>query len=293
MGLLHSSLDTPGCTPLPNTHLLSTFSTLSFTLPALFTQRNEGSACAQRSSRSLRSRRWRSAAIATVERSNLAAVAYLDSGFDIEFHQHERRLELVAGPQCPVIQVAAWLTLFDKFACIKNPVVGLEPEMTVRLPVQFRARTVSNKTCIAVSCRNNQKSGDGVDSILQALSPLKDPVDGDSHTPRQRRFSARVYVNKVEGAGACRGENAKIITLWEKRIECSEGVRPWIVAARDIRLSAESRFQGDCGDAIASFRRGGPGFDVSRAERAELPKRFIVEIPPGFFGGNSARKSRA
>src|SRR5882724_4511231 len=37
------------------------------------------------------------------------------------------RLEFIAGPQCPVIQVAAWLTFFDKFACIKNPVVGLKP----------------------------------------------------------------------------------------------------------------------------------------------------------------------
>jgi hypothetical protein len=26
------------------------------------------------------------------------------------------KLELVAGPQCPVIEVAAWLTLFDKLA---------------------------------------------------------------------------------------------------------------------------------------------------------------------------------
>ena len=37
------------------------------------------------------------------EPSNLAAVAYLGSGCDIGFHQ----LEFVAGPQCPVIEVAA------------------------------------------------------------------------------------------------------------------------------------------------------------------------------------------
>jgi hypothetical protein len=41
------------------------------------------------------------------------------------------------------------------------------------------------------------------------------PADGDSHTLRERCFSARVYVNKVDGAGAGRGENAKIIALWE------------------------------------------------------------------------------
>jgi hypothetical protein len=36
-------------------------------------------------------------------------------------------LEFVTSPQGPVVQVAAWLTFFDKFACIKNTVVGLEP----------------------------------------------------------------------------------------------------------------------------------------------------------------------
>src|SRR5258708_35084201 len=157
----------------------------------------------------------RSAAISTVERSNLAAVAYLGSGCDIGFHQHDRLLEFIAGPQCPVIKVAAWLTLLDKFACIKNSVVGLKPKMSIHLPAHFRARTVSDEACIALSRGNNQKSRDGVHSISQTLPPLKDPIDGGSHAVRQRRFSARVYVNKVDGAGASRGENAKIIALGE------------------------------------------------------------------------------
>src|SRR6266849_9832419 len=97
----------------------------------------------------------RSAAISTVGHSNFAAVAYLGSGCDIGFHQHDRLLEFIAGPQCPVIQVAARLTFFDKFACKKNPVVGLKPEMLVRLPANLRARTVSNETRVALSRRNN------------------------------------------------------------------------------------------------------------------------------------------
>jgi hypothetical protein len=36
-------------------------------------------------------------------------------------------LEFVAGPQGPVIQVAAWLAFFHELACIKNSVVGLKP----------------------------------------------------------------------------------------------------------------------------------------------------------------------
>ncbi len=87
--------------------------------------------------------------------------------------------------------------------------------MSIHLPAHFRARTVSDEACITLSCGNNQKSGDGVHSVSQALPPLKDPIDGGSHAVRQRRFNARVYVNKVDGAGASRGENAKIIALGE------------------------------------------------------------------------------
>ncbi len=88
--------------------------------------------------------------------------------------------------------------------------------MAIRLPAHFRARTVPDETRITFSRRNNQKSGHGIHSVSQTLPPLKDPIDGDSHTVRQRRFNARVYVNKVDGARAGRGEDAKIIALREQ-----------------------------------------------------------------------------
>src|SRR5712675_1474280 len=235
----------------------------------------------------------RSAAVSTVERSNLAAVAYLGSGCDIEFHQHDRLLlEFVAGPQCPVIEVAAWLTLFDKLARVKNSVVGLKPEVPIRLPPYFEARTMPDEPRIALSRGNNQKSGDRVHSISQALPPLKDPIDGGSHAVRQRRFSARVYVNKVDGAGSSRGENAKIIALRKQRIECAEGVRPRIVATRGVRLSAESRFQRNVRKPITGFRSHCPGAYVCGTEGPELPKRFIVEIPAALPLGDGTRKTR-
>src|SRR5712692_5833989 len=157
----------------------------------------------------------RSAAISTVERSNLAAVAYLGSGCDIGFHQHDRLLEFVAGPQCPVIEVAAWLTLFDKLARVKNSVVGLEPEVPIRLPAHLRAWTMPDEPRIALSRGNNQKSGDGIHSVSETLAPLKDPIDGSRHTVRQRRFNVRVYVDEVDGARTCGGDDAKIIALGE------------------------------------------------------------------------------
>src|SRR6266700_4881340 len=163
--------------------------------------------------------------------------------------------------------------------------------MLVRLPANLRARTVSNETRVA-PCRNNQKSGDGVNSISQTLPPLKDPIDGGSHAVRQRRFSARMYVNKVDRAGASRGENAKIIALREQRIEGPERVRPRIVAARDVRLGAESRFQRNVRKPVTGFRSDCPGAYVCVPETSELAKRFIVEIPAGVPLCDGTRKTR-
>src|SRR6266851_8118515 len=99
----------------------------------------------------------RSAAISTVEGSNFAAVAYLGSGCDIGFHQHDRLLEFVASPQCPVIEVAAWLTLLNESPRVENSVVGLKPEVTIRLPVHLRAGTIPDETRVALSRGNKQK----------------------------------------------------------------------------------------------------------------------------------------
>src|SRR5882672_4629667 len=164
--------------------------------------------------------------------------------------------------------------------------------MAIRLPAHFRARTVSDEARITFPCKNNQKSRDGIHSIAQALPPLKDPIDGGSHTVRQRCFSARVYVNKVDGAGAGRSEHTKIIPLGKKGIECAEGVRPRIVSTRDVRLSAESRFQGNGREPVTGFRCHCPGAYICGTEGSELPKRFIVEIPAGVPLGDGTRKTR-
>src|SRR6266478_6054473 len=164
--------------------------------------------------------------------------------------------------------------------------------MTIHLPAHFRARTVPDEARITFSCRNNQKSGDGIHSVSQTLPPLKNPIDGDSHTPRQSCFNARVGVDKVDGAGASRGENAKIIALREQRIEGPERVRPRIVAARDVRLNAESRFQRNVRKPVTGFRSHCPGAYVCGTEGSELPKRFIVEIPAGVPLGDGTGKAR-
>src|ERR1700733_1494999 len=152
-------------------------------------------------------------------------------------------LKLVAGPQCPVIEVAGWLTLLNESPRVENSVVGLKPQVTIRLPVHFRAWTMTDETRVALSRRNNQKSGDGIHSVAQVLSPLKYPINGGSQIVRQRRFNMRVYVDKVDGTWACRGEDAKIISLRKQGIERTQRIRSGIVATGDVCLGAETWFQ--------------------------------------------------
>src|SRR5258708_3176370 len=105
---------------------------------------------------------------------------------------YDQPLELVAGPQCPVIKVVAWLTLLNEFPRVKNSVVGLKPEVTIRLPAHLCAWTMPDETGVALSCGNGQNSRDGIYTVAQTLAPLKDPIEGGSHIVRQRRFNARV-----------------------------------------------------------------------------------------------------
>ena len=60
---------------------------------------------------------------------------------------------------------------------------------------------------------------------------------------RQRCFNTRVYVDKIDGARAGRGEDAKIIALRKQRIERTESIRRGIVATGDVCPGAESWFQ--------------------------------------------------
>jgi len=86
--------------------------------------------------------------------------------------------------------------------------------MAIRLPTHFRARTVPNETCVALPAgiiRIRERN-----TLRLANSPAtEDPIGGDSHTPRQSCFNARVGVDEVDGAGASCGEHAKIIALGE------------------------------------------------------------------------------
>src|SRR5262249_26690036 len=62
-----------------------------------------------------------------------------------------------------------------------------------------------------------------------------------------------------------------------------------MIAARDIHLCAEARFQRHRREPITCFRCNRPRADICGAKRSELPKRFIVKGPTGPFGRDGAR----
>src|SRR5216684_4913412 len=145
---------------------------------------------------------------------------------------------------------------------------------------------------IALSCWNNQKSRDGIDAVAQTLPPLKYPIHGGSHIVRQRRFNMRVYVDKVDGARTCGGDDAKIVALWKQGIERTESIRPGIVAAGDVRLGAESWFQRKGRESVTCLRCHSPCPDICGSEAAKLPKRFVIEIPARLRLSDGTRETR-
>src|SRR4029077_253668 len=150
--------------------------------------------------------------------------------------------------------------------------------MPIHLPAHFRAWTMSDETGVALSSGNNQKSRDGIHTVAQTLPPQKYPINGGSHTVWQRRFNARVRVDKVDGPGST-NDDAKKLALRKQRIERTESIRPRIVTTGDVCLGTESRFQRNGRKPIPGLRRHRPCPDICGYESSELPKRFIVEIP--------------
>jgi hypothetical protein len=84
--------------------------------------------------------------------------------------------------------------------------------MSFRLPAHFRSRTVANEARVALSRRIIRNPGTEYTPSRKLSLHLK-IQSTDSHAVRQRRFSAKVHANKVDGAGAGGGENAKVVPL--------------------------------------------------------------------------------
>src|ERR1700733_6142510 len=163
----------------------------------------------------------------------------------------------------------------------------------IRLPSDFRARSVSDKAGATAIRSSDQESGHGIDAVVEALSPFDNPIERQRDIVRGKCFYVRMNINEVDRSWTCCRQDAEVVALRVKRIEGAQRVRRWMISARNVRLCAESRFQRNRGNPIARFRCNGPGTDVCSSEAAKLPKRFIIEIPAGVFAGDGSRYSRA
>jgi uncharacterized LabA/DUF88 family protein len=124
-------------------------------------------------------------------------------------HSHDT-LKLIAGPQRPIVQVATRLRLLQEPASVEDSIVSLKPEMPVNLPLQLRARPVSDKSRFAIVCGPDQISRDRVDSVEDIFPPLKNPVDRCGHAVRKGCFDMRMNIDEVNRTGSRCGQAAMV-----------------------------------------------------------------------------------
>src|SRR5580698_6717244 len=153
-------------------------------------------------------------------------------------------LKFVAGPQRPVVEIAPRQRRFDEGPSIEDPVVGLEPQMAIRLPLNFCAKPVSNQPRTTPVRGRDQKSWDCVHTILKALPPLKNPIGKDGHAVRSLKLNFWVNVHKIQGPWTRGSEHAKVMSARVQRIEGSERVAVRVVSTRNVSVHTEPRFQG-------------------------------------------------
>jgi hypothetical protein len=99
--------------------------------------------------------------------------------------------KLVAGPQCPVVEVATRPGLLEKRTRKKDAIVCVKPQMAICLPSELRTMPVSNVSCATTVCSCNKESRHGVDTILNTFPPLKNPVKGNGDVMREQGFDVR------------------------------------------------------------------------------------------------------
>src|SRR5580698_10728531 len=77
-------------------------------------------------------------------------------------------LEFVAGPRRPVVEIAPRQRRFDEGPSMEDPIVSLEPQMAIRLPLNLCARPVSNQPRTTPVRGRDQESRNFVHTILKA-----------------------------------------------------------------------------------------------------------------------------
>jgi hypothetical protein len=106
-------------------------------------------------------------------------------------------LELVPDPQSPVVEIAPRQRLFYEGSSVKEPAIGLKPQVMIGLPLDLRARPVSDESCTTVVCGPDQKSRYSIHAIFKTLPPLKNPIGKDRHTVGSLKLDLWMNVHEI------------------------------------------------------------------------------------------------
>ena len=167
--------------------------------------------------------------------------------------------------------------------------------MGIHLPSDLYARPVPDETCPATVCRPDQETGYCVHAVLQALSPLQNPVEGCRHIVWECPFNPGMKVYEIDGTWTRGSQDPEVVPFREQWIECSERIRIRLrmISAGNIRLRAEAGFERYRWNSIAGLRRKSPGADIGGSECSKLIERLVVEVPTRSFDRDGPRQSCA
>src|SRR5260370_29918991 len=150
--------------------------------------------------------------------------------------------------------------------------------MARQLPVELHGRTASLVPVSRAVARDDHLSGDAVECVVDALSPVEPPSGGDAHLARGRERSRRLEPDRVARTEQLRA--AGIGAALKQRVECLEvPVRGILRAARDVADETEARRPRRIGEQMRPFDYETPRANVPGAEAAGLEHRFGVVRP--------------
>ena len=125
--------------------------------------------------------------------------------------------------------------------------------MSVNLPADLGAGPVPDEPRATSVGRNEKKARHSIHTFVYVFAPLSDDICRDRDAMRQVRLNPWMHVDEVDRTGARIREDAEIVSDGVDRIEGSECVAGWIVAARNIGLYAESGPKWNSRQAVAGI----------------------------------------
>src|SRR5713226_238006 len=129
--------------------------------------------------------------------------------------------------------------------------------MARQLPVDLHGRTASLVPVSHAVARDDHLSGDAVERVVNALSPIEPQSYRDEHLPRGRERNRRLEPDRIARTEQLR--TTGIHAALEHRVECLEVRVRWIlVAAGGVEDETETRRPDRIGDQMRALDHGSP-----------------------------------